>query len=172
MRFLKSPRTFPFLCLAFVFFPFPDAYGQAAVSPDDSTKVISPSPDLFNDIPGESPSQPAKILLALKTCPASIPGKTAIADFHPYAWTSPDGHFNPGPEQNTNSSGSRSNSGRKIRKIPLILGIAGAAVAVAGIAVAADPCGGLGPCFRTGGIIAAGAGGAVAVTGFYFAFKR
>ena len=70
------------------------------------------------------------------------------------------------------SKGTQSNSARKVRKVPLILGIAGAAVMAVGIALAADPCDGHAPCFRTGGAVDARVGGAVAVTGFYFAFRR
>jgi beta-lactamase regulating signal transducer with metallopeptidase domain len=173
MRSLRTLWTVPGLCLAVAFLiSFANTYGQAAVSQDDSTKVLSPAPGQSGDIREESPGQQPKILFALKTDSASILRQIAESDPHPYAWTSPDGHFNLGPEQNPNSNANRSNPGRKVRKGPLILGIAGAAVMVAGIAIAADPCGGFAPCFRTGGIVAAGVGGVVAVTGFYFAFRR
>jgi len=57
-----------------------------------------------------------------------------------------------------------------VRKAPLIIGIAGAAVMVVGIVVAASDDGFVG--VHAAGVTTAIVGGAVAATGFYFAFRR
>ena len=171
MRFLRS-SLFPVLCPAFVFLvSFANAYGQAAVSQNDFTIVLSTAPGPSSDVPAEPQSRQPKTIFALKIDSASILRRIAEPDPHQRSWTLSDDRFRFGPEQDASSSGSRSNPGRKVRKAPLILGIAGGVVMAAGIVLAAEPCG-LGPCFRTGGLIAAGVGGAAAVTGFYFAFRR
>jgi hypothetical protein len=58
----------------------------------------------------------------------------------------------------------------RVRKPPLILGIAGAAIMVVGIAMAQDS--GTLISFRKAGIVTACVGGGIAVTGFYLAFRR
>ncbi len=167
---MERPRTIQNIaisCMTFaLFLGCMTAYGQTDVLDNDAANVISHASGA--SLLGHQ----TKILLALKTDSVSTLWQIAGSESSPYGRILSDGHSESGSVQTANSKGTQSNPGRKVRKVPLILGIAGAVVMAAGIAMAADPCGGYAPCFRTQGAIAAGVGGAVAVTGFYFAFRR
>ncbi len=172
MRICRILWTLPVICLAFVFFPaMGSAYGQVSVLQDDSAAALLPAPVPLGGISEMLESQQPKALLLFRTDTAEMLHRIAETGSHPPAFPARDGRFSLGPDQGANSGGSQSNPGRTVRKAPLILGIVGAVVMVAGIAVATDNCG-IGPCFRTAGVAAAVAGGAAAVTGFYFAFRR
>jgi hypothetical protein len=161
MRFLRTLRTFSILyliCLA-------STYGQVPELQKDGAQVVVPAPGSLSDIPGEAPIRQAAAFFPPRINAESILLQIR-SDPHPYSRSLANSNVNLGAKPRS-QAGSRG----KVRKAPLILGIAGAAVAVAGIAVATDNCG-IGPCFRTAGIVTAGVGGAVAVAGFYFAFRR
>jgi len=172
MQIHRSPWAFPVLGLALVFIlSGTSAFGQAVSSQEDSTRVFKLALDPIGEMPGKPSGQTMKTCFTFGTASASIPHRAAARGPNAFAWTLPDGRFSMDTGQSAGSASSQSNSGRKIHKVPLILGIAGAAVAVVGIALAVDKCG-IGPCYQTGGAVAAGVGGTVAVVGFYYAFRR
>jgi hypothetical protein len=147
------------------------ARGQAPASPSDfKTKISATVSGPFSRNAEEPPGRLALPHFTLDTGLSGTPPRIG-PDLNLIAWNSPAGRLSWVQEQNPQSGTRRSNAVRKVRKGPLILGLAGAAVMAAGIAAAADSCG-LGPCFRSYGVAAAVAGGAGAVTGFYFAFRR
>jgi hypothetical protein len=173
---MESSKTFwklPLLCLALgILLPFVNAHSQMPLSDNETTKTISNSAGGSNDFRSESEVPQTKILFALKTDAAGILNRINELGGVAGSANCPAGRIEPGQDNDASSKAGQPNSGRKVKKVPLILGIGGATVMAAGLVFASDSCGEIAPCFRTGGYVAAGVGGAVAVTGFYFAIKR
>jgi hypothetical protein len=172
MRSLGTFRAWFALSFGLAFVILPHAAAQVADRQDLPAQPVSTVSTPSAGMPGESAcEQPTIRFRGAVDLSGLMPGAAASRSG---VWTPPGGFFARGKVQTTTTPGSGPKPGRTIRKLPLALGIVGAVVAVSGIVMAADSCGHscFGPSFRTAGIVTAGVGGAVAVTGFYFAFKR
>ncbi len=172
---MRAPRMLyliPAFCLASVFFlSHGDLYAQETNSQADSAAALPESFKSDACISVDIANLPTTSLHLFRTDSVTTLRQTAEAGPHSFDWSAPGLGVTSVSEQASSTAGGQSQSGRKVRKAPLVLGIVGAAVMGVGIAMATDSCG-IGPCFHSAGVATAVVGGGMAVAGFYFAFKR